>query len=397
VQKDYIASSLDINPGTPVDAKILRDQVASIFALGDFENVSYRLHGEPSNAVLEIDAIEKSWGPRFLRADLGLTASSQGETPFVLRADYLQSWVNSAGGEIHGALQIGRTSLAEFSLYQPFDAPHRWFVEPGIFARRSLEDFYSDGASVARFDLQHAYAAADVGRTFERVAEMRLGLRGGKARAEPDIAIPGISGTGKENQIGWTAKFIFDTRNTPLLPTRGWLARVDYFSSERSLSSDHTYRRLDSMLQAAYPLRNDVIIVAVAGGTAFNSELPAYEALTLGGPNSFPGFGIGELRGTDYWTGSVRYLSKVADISKLFGQALYAGLQVQAGAMKEIPQLNISGAYDGTLYSGSIFLTARTPIGPATLSIAHASINNWVIAFSLGRPVEEGSVLDFAR
>jgi NTE family protein len=397
VPADYVVSSLEIEPGQPVNEKILREQMASVFALGDFENVSYRLRGDPSRALLEIDAIEKSWGPRLLRADIGLTASSQGETPFVLRADYLHNWVNSAGGEVHGAMQIGRTSIAEVSLYQPLNTSHRWFVEPGVVLRSSLEDLYADGDTIARFDLQHVYATAEVGRTFARLAEMRVGLRGGKARARPDIASPAISGTDKENQIGWTADLVFDTRNTPLLPTHGWLTRINYFSSEKSLNSENTYRRLDSLVQAAFGVRNDVIIASVAGGTAFSSDLPVYESFVMGGPTSFAGFGIGELRGSDYWLGSVAYLRKVADISKIFGQALYAGLQLQAGAMTEIPQLNTSGLYDGTLYSGSIFLTARTPIGPATLSVAGASTNSWLVTISFGRPIEEGSILDFAR
>jgi outer membrane protein assembly factor BamA len=294
-------------------------------------------------------------------------------------------------------MQIGRTSLAEFSLYQPVSTSHDWFVEPGVVVRSSLEDLYADGDTIARFDLQHIYATAEVGRIFARLAEMRVGLRGGKARAQPDIATPAITGTGKENQIGWTAEFVFDTRNTPLLPTHGWLSRINYFNSDKSLNSENNYQRLDSLVQAAFRVRNDVIIASVAGGTAFSSDLPQYESFVLGGPTSFPGFGIGELRGSDYWLGSVAYLRKVADISKLFGQALYAGLQLQAGAMTEMPQLNSRGLYDGTLYSGSIFLTARTPIGPATLSLAGASINSWVVTISFGRPIEEGSILDFAR
>jgi NTE family protein len=397
VPEEYIVSSLAIEPGQPVNEKILREQVASVFALGDFENVSYRLRGDPSRALLEIDAIEKSWGPRYLRADLGLTASSQGETPFVLRADYLHTWVNSQGGELHGALQIGRTSLAESSLYQPLSTAHRWFVEPGIVFSNSLEDLYADGDTVARFDLQHVYGRLEFGRTFARLAEMRVGLRGGKARARSDIGTPTVPGTDNEDQFGWTANFVLDTRNTPLLPTHGWLARIDYFNSEKSLSSQYNYQRLDSLVQAAFPVRHDVIIASVAGGTAFNSNLPVYESYVLGGPTSFAGFGIGELRGTDYWLGSVGYLRKVADISKLFGQALYAGLQLQAGSMHEIPQLNTGHTYDGTLYSGSVFLTARTPIGPATLSVAATSIDSWLLVFSLGRPIEEGSIMDFAR
>ncbi len=397
VDKNYVLSSLDIEPGMTVNEQALKEQVARVFALDDFENVSYRLRGDPSRALLEINAIEKTWGPRFLRFDLGLTASSQGETPFVLRGDYLHYWINQAGGEVHGAVQVGRTSLGEISLYQPLDTRHAWFIEPKAHLQRSLEDVYANGEAIARFDLRHQYAAAEIGRTFARSAELRFGLRGGTARAEPDIAIQQVNGTGNEKQIGWTTSFVYDTRNTPLLPRQGWLARVDYFSSEENLNSERNYRQLNSLLQAAMPLRNDVLVVALAGGTSFDSELPLYEAFTLGGPNSFPGFRFGELRGTDYWTGSIGYLSKIADISKLFGQSLYVGVQVQAGEINEIQPLSSGDFYDGTLYSGSIFLTARTPIGPATLSVAGANVNKWLITFSLGRPIEEGTILDFAR
>jgi NTE family protein len=399
VNEAYVKSILTVRPGMQVDEKILKEQVTAVFSLGDFENVNYRLEGAASDTTLYINAVEKSWGPRFLRVDLGLMASSQGETPFVLRADYLHNWMNRAGGEIHGAAQIGRTSLVDFSFYQPFDAAHRWFVEPGVHMRSSIEDVYADGDTIARFDLQHANARADFGRTFGRLAELRVGIRGGKARAEPDIAASGIQGTDRENQIGWTANLLFDTRNTPLLPTSGWLARVDYFSSERAFNSEQNYRRLDSMLQMTHRSQRsgNVILLSVAAGTDLDSDLPLYEAFTMGGPKSFPGFGIGELRGTEYWIGSTSYLSKIGDISKLFGQSLYVGAQLQAGEMTEIPALSARGTYDDLLYSGSIFLSARTPIGPATLSVAGTSIGTWIVSFSLGRPIEEGSILDFAR
>ena len=59
-----------------------------------------------------------------------------------------------------------------------------------------------------------------------------------------------------------------------------------------------------------------------AGGANFRGELPFYDLFTLGGPISFPGLGLGQLRGTSYWTTQVSYMHKVADLSPLFGQTL---------------------------------------------------------------------------
>lgn len=397
VSVPYVKSSLDIQPGATINERLLDKQVAAVFTLGDFESVSYRLRGDPARPLLEIDAIEKSWGPRLLRFDLGLAASIGGETPFVLRGDYLHHWINRAGGEIHGAAQIGRTSLAEVSLYQPVDTRHEWFVEPSLHVQRSLEDVYVDGDAVARFDLRHGFAALDIGRTFGRSAELRVGVRGGIARAVTDIATPDITGTATENQNGWTAKFIYDTRNTPLQPTRGWLVRMDYFSSEERLGSDTDYQRLDALVQTALPFRHDVLLLGLAGGSSFDSPLPTYEAFVLGGPVSFPGFRIGELRGKEYWSGSISFLRKIADISQLFGHALYLGIQLGAGEMRGIAPPDIGDSYDNTLYTGSIFFTGRTPIGPATLSIGSSSEHRWRLSISLGRPVEEGTIMDFSR
>ena len=34
---------------------------------------------------------------------------------------------------------------------------------------------------------------------------------------------------------------------------------------------------------------------------SFDTTLPIYDLFVLGGPNSFPGLNLGELRGEDYW------------------------------------------------------------------------------------------------
>ena len=65
----------------------------------------------------------------------------------------------------------------------------------------------------------------------------------------------------------------------------------------------------------------------VAGGTDLNSSMPGDRYFMLGGPGSFPGFELGELRLTDYWTASGSYLWKLTDLMTIRGQALYAGVR----------------------------------------------------------------------
>ncbi len=123
----------------------------AVFALSDFERVTYTLSGDPAQPTLDVQLLEKSWGPHIVRFDLGLQIGTDENTAFTIGGDYLQTWVNDRGGELHGSLRLGRTSGLTTSFYQPLDAAHRWFVEPGLVAQRSLEDLFDDGDAVTRY------------------------------------------------------------------------------------------------------------------------------------------------------------------------------------------------------------------------------------------------------
>jgi hypothetical protein len=75
----------------------------------------------------------------------------------------------------------------------------------------------------------------------------------------------------------------------------------------------------------------------------------------------------------------------------LFGQALYAGLRLQAGRMAGRSELRPN---DGTLYGIAGSLNGRTPLGPFILSLGYVDNDSWELQFTLGRPISEGSALD---
>jgi hypothetical protein len=68
----------------------------------------------------------------------------------------------------------------------------------------------------------------------------------------------------------------------------------------------------------------------------------------IGGPGSFPGYELGEIRADDYWSASGSYLRKVKDIMSIRGQALYAGLRLEGGETFDL----IRPADDGRLLRG---------------------------------------------
>jgi hypothetical protein len=74
----------------------------------------------------------------------------------------------------------------------------------------------------------------------------------------------------------------------------------------------------------------------------------------------------------------------------LFGQAVYAGVRLQAGQVSE----RFDDVKDGTLYSLALSLGGKVTIGNFLFSLGYVSNGDLRLQFSLGRPVDEGSLLD---
>ena len=101
--------------------------------------------------------------------------------------------------------------------------------------------------------------------------------------------------------------------------------------------------------------------VTLAGGSDLDADLPLDRTFMLGGPGSFPGFELGELRVTDYWTASGGYLWKIKDIMSIRGQALYAGIRLTAGQTFGRLEEYVDPSFDqdDTIYGGSLYIAGR--------------------------------------
>ena len=389
---EFVRQTFGIEAGDTVDNRKIGERANAVFALSDFERVAYTLTGEGEQPTLNLHLTEKSWGPNILRFDLGFHIGTDANTAFMIGGDYLRTWINPLGGEVHGSWRFGRTSGLDASFYQPLDAAHRWFIEPGAAGQRSIEDLFIDGESVARYRFSHAWGSLDVGRVFGNRMELRAGLRAGGQSVDREIGDPGLPEISGEGYGGLTMRYAYDSRDRNTLWQTGTLARIEYFGGVEALGAVEEYDRLEGVAETAVPFGGNVLYLRASGGASFGSELPIYDTFTLGGPVSVPGLSLGELRGTSYWNAKAAYLQRVADISYVFGQALYAGLSLSAADMSG----RIDGVRSPPIYSGALLLSGRTPLGPLSLSLALTSDSEWQLMFGLGRPIEERSITDSA-
>ena len=391
VNEAYIRSRLsELSPGQPIRSEAISSDVRRIFASGYFEHVDYRLSGPASARVLEIRTREKPWGPNILRFDFGLATHGDEDLQALLRVEHATSWVNRYGAEWRNLFQVGQDSQVKTSFYQPLDIRRRFFVEPAFSFRNRLENLYSEGDRIARYRFRETYGRLDGGINIGSRAQVRLGFEGGRYSTERDTGIDAFPEIDGDPDASVYLRLDYDTRDRVDLPTRGTYMNAIYRDSQSWFGSDLDYTLVEGVIQRAFDLNGNSLSLILGGGDTLNGTAPATRIFRLGGLRTFPGLRLWELRGDAYWFAGTSFLWRIAELQPVFGQAVYGGVRLSAGEMRD----RVDGAPDETLYGVAGSLTGRTPVGPLLLSLGYVSDNSLRFQFSLGRPVAEGSVLD---
>ena len=389
VNPAYLATLSDIKPGDAVDNKRISEQARNMSAVEDIDTVGYRLEGDPANPTLTWLPKEKNWGPNYLKFDLGMYGSDGGDSGFILYFKQERRWLNSLGLQWRNELQVGYNTLLSSSLYQPLDVAQRYFVEPKVAWTRDTEYLYQDDQRLAQYAFSDFGGGVDLGVNFGDIAQWRVGYVYTDRNVEVETGDK-LLPNGSSIDAGITSQFIWDTRDTAFNPTRGVAAAVDYNDSNTSLGADRDWQTLEGGIAVAVPFRGDIVWLSAAGGTDLDSNLPIDRYFTLGGPGSFPGLQLGQLRTPDYWTVSGSYLWKLADIQSIRGQALYLGARIETGEVND--WLTLGGMKP--LWGGSVSLTGRTIVGPLTLGVGATSMDTWSVWIAIGRPVGQGTILE---
>ena len=389
VNPEFLADRANVKPGDNVDIAEISAEAQRMSALQDFESVEYRLVGDPASPTLEWLPREKRWGPDYLKFDLGVYASAGGDLGFVLYGKHTRTWLNAYGAEWRNEVQVGYENLFKTSLYQPLDVTQRFFVEPRAALSLSREDIFLDGDRIATYNFGDVGGAIDFGVNMGHRAQARVGYVYTHRTVDVDTGTP-LLPEGNSDDAGIMLVTTYDSRDTAFNPTRGLAGMLEYIRSDDSLGADREFDRLEAGVGMAIPVRKDVVWATIAGGSDLGSDLPADRLFKLGGPGSFPGYELGELRASAYWSAAGSYLWKMSDIMSLRGQALYAGVRLQVAQVYG----RLDGVEEGEVYGGSLYLAGRTQAGPLTLGVGATSSGVWSVWLAAGRPVGHGTILE---
>jgi NTE family protein len=370
-------------PGAPLDPTVLDNDMRRLYGSGDYERVGYSVVEERNRRVLIVDAVEKSWGPDYLRFGLGLGSDFSGDTFFNAAASYRKTWVNALGAEWRTDLQVGASNFAATEFYQPLFTNRALFVAPRLELHRRKQDLFLDDARIARFNVRSRLVGIDVGSEFTRFGELRLGLFTGSVNASKETGPPELTPPeGKIGQGGVSTRLVFDQLDSVDFPRSGVAGRLSAFRAVSDLGADAIYGRWDLNALGAASMGPHTLQLAIrAAGPMGGGVLPTYDQVVWGGFLQQSGYPHGALTGQRLTFGRLVYSHRLTR-QTLF-EGTHAGFSLEAGRLED-PL--VPGGTSGTLRSGAVFLGIDTPVGPLYVGYGKASGGSTSAYFYLGRP-----------
>jgi len=358
--------------------------LARLYGTGDFEHVNYRLLEEPGKHILAVDAVEKSWGPNYLRLGLGLSTDFRGDAYFNLLASHRMTWLNSLGGEWRNDFQVGKASRIATEFYQPVERSQTFFVVPSASYGRRTVDIFSANQRVARYDIQEGLVAAEVGAQFTRYGELRFGIESSDARITLDTGPPQLLPTRERAQyVGLTLKGLADQLDNVNFPRSGYGGWFQITTSRTALGGDADFVRGEASGQYVTSFGEHTFEAAFkAGGRLSSHPLPANQLFQWGGLLQQSGYATGALIGEELMFARLGYRQRIARWSLLEG--MYAGVSLEVGRMRRplVPDNE-----QGILHSAAVTLGVDTPVGPLYLGYGRVLSRGYSSVYLfLGRP-----------
>ena len=369
VNPEYVRKKFAVTEKSgALDEKRIQDEIGGLLGEGDYERIDYRYEDQPEgDRALVISLREKPWGPGYLRFGLQLATDFKEDTYFNVLGSYRRTWVNKLGAEWRNDFSLGQTTGLRSEFYQPVWLGKGLFVAPILAVGQTTQNLFIGNQPVASYRIQSIGGQLDVGWTFGRYAQLRLGIERAHLRYDPSVAIP-LFPAADFTAAGFVGTFTIDRLDSGSFPRSGYFMNAMYRDSVPGLGADVDYQKAGFGATAAFSSGRNTLQLQLKAAGAIQGDLPIYDLVYLGGLFNLSGYLINQLQGQQSVFGRAAYYYRLADVPILV-KGLYAGVSLEVGQV--YGRLDGSPAV-GLLPSAAVFLGADTALGPFYLAYGHA-------------------------
>lgn len=363
VNPEVVKGVMVTRVGQPLVQAEIDADMRRLYGTGDFEHVNYRLLEEADKRVLSVEAVEKAWGPNYLRFGMALSSDFSGTAMFSLLASHRMTWVNRLGAELRTDAQLGNDNSLRLEFFQPLAIGSGFFAASRVSIGRDSLNLYSLGERVAIYNVKSRSAGVDVGYQMAQHGEVRLGFEGGKVTPKLDTGSVAIPSDVTYQQGAVMLSLLFDRLDSVDFPREGWSASGQIYDSRTALGADIAYTKWQAAGSYVRSFgENTFKLNANLGGNIGSNPLPAYDQLQWGGFLRQSGYATGQLVGSTLEFASLQAYRRIAR-GGLF-QGAYGGVSLETGRVGD-PLL--PGNPTGRLNSIGLFVGMDTLVGPVYL------------------------------
>lgn len=381
---EVIRSNISQPIGKPFDSDALREDINTIYGLGHWRTVDYEITEDERGAGLAITGRTDERDRLSLKLGLNLHSELSEQTDFNLGGSMLLRELNSRGGELYGAAQIGDEPAARLEYYQPIDYQSNFFFNASgnydDYSVTSLGIEYDFAQSIGSWRLEQGRLKFSLGYNQGNNAQFRLGLLREHGNYNIDILGTADLPTGNYDEGGWFASYLYDSMDNIYFPGDGAFFFAEYEQLDTALGSDVTFERAQILGQLAYSFgeadRNTLLFTGKVKGS--DGAEPTPENLhQLGGLFNLSGIPLNALSGRQLAFVMAQYQRRLSP-EGLIPFEIYAGASLEGGQLwRDSSDIELGGL----VTAGSIYLAVETPLGP--LYLAYGLTEDSVDAFYL--------------
>jgi NTE family protein len=377
LSEEVISSHITAKPGEPLNITQLENDIQQIYGLEIFESVRYEVVEEDGKTGVVIQAREKPWGPSYLQAGMITSMNFEGDAPFRLGLTYTLTQINALNGELRIGGQIGDEPGIFGEIFQPLDPAARYYVSGRAgYLTRNINLFDSAGNNVAQARASGYVLDLAAGRQFGTWGELRLGYHREGGNIEMGIGVPTPD---QDFDTGlFYARLTDDKLDSVYFPTKGHIGQVEWRMSRENFGADTDFDQVDLSYSQAYSWERNTLFGGLTLRATLDDNAPIQSLYRTGGFLRLSGLNQDELTGQQAGLARLIYLRRINDIQ--FFKA-YAGASLELG---NVWQDFNDISFGDTIFAGSAFIGADTPIGPIYLGYGQTNTGNGSLYLYLG-------------
>jgi NTE family protein len=185
-------------------------------------------------------------------------------------------------------------------------------------------DLYFHNTQIAEYRRSDVNAGLDIGYTFDRFSELRVGYQTGWLKYHPDIGntsvLPSISGRQGISRI----RYIRDKLDDPVVPRQGSSFASDFSLYDDRPGAAQVFPALAGSFQFFQPIRRvESLFFRADGGTTFTFPKTGVPIFSLGGPARLSAYGTNEIFTNQYMLFQAGYLRQIAQLPPILGDKVY--------------------------------------------------------------------------